>query len=41
MVDSSLEVFYGREERDREYAALLFDGTVRIADAIDGLGAGR
>jgi hypothetical protein len=41
VVDSSLEVFYGREERDPEHAALLFDGTVRIADAIDGLGAGR
>jgi hypothetical protein len=41
LVSSWLEVFYRREERDPEHAALLFDGTVRLAEAIDMLGAGR
>ena len=41
LVGSTLEVFYRREERDPEHAALLFDGTVRLAEAIDMLGAGR
>ena len=41
LVGSELEVFYRREERDPEHAALLFDGTVRLAEAIDRLEAGR
>jgi hypothetical protein len=41
LVNSSLEVFYRREVRDPEHAALLFDATVRVADAIDMLEAGR
>jgi hypothetical protein len=41
LVSSRLEVFYRREERDPEHAALLFDGTVRLAEAIDKLGSGR
>ena len=41
LVSSWLEVFYRREERDPEHAALLFDGTVRLAEAIDMLGSGR
>jgi hypothetical protein len=41
LVSSWLEVFYRREETDPEHAALLFDGTVRLAEAIDMLGAGR
>jgi len=41
LVGSTLEVFYRREVRDPEHAALLFDATVRVADAIDMLEAGR
>ena len=41
LVGSSLDVFYRREERSPEHAVLLFDGTVRVAEAIDRLGAGR
>lgn len=41
LAGSWLEVFYRREERSPEHATLLFDATVRLADAIDRLGAGR
>ena len=41
LVGSSLEVFYRCEERNGDHAALLFDGAVRLAEAIDRLGAGR
>jgi hypothetical protein len=41
LVGSSLEVFYRREVRDPERASRLFDATVRLADAVDMLGAGR
>lgn len=41
LVSSSLEVFYRREVRDPEHAARLFDATVRLADAVDMLEAGR
>jgi len=41
LVSASLEVFYGRDVRDPEHAARLFDATVRLADAIDMLEAGR
>ena len=37
LVSSSLEVFYGREERSPEHAMLLFDATVALADSIDRL----
>ena len=32
---STLEVFYGREERNPEHAVLLFDASVALADSID------
>ena len=32
---SSLEVFYGREERNPEHAVLLFDASAALADSID------
>jgi hypothetical protein len=35
VVSSWLEVCYRRDERDPEHAALLFEGTVRLAEAID------
>jgi hypothetical protein len=41
LVSSWLEVFYRREERDPDHAVLLFDGTVRLAEAIDMLETGR
>lgn len=41
LVGLSLEVFYRREVRDPEHAARLFDASVRLADAIDMLEAGR
>ena len=41
LVSSSLEVFYRRDVRDPEHAARLFDATVRLADAVDMLEAGR
>ena len=41
LIGSSLDVFYRREERDPEHAALLFDAATRLAEEIDRLGAGR
>lgn len=35
LAGSSLEVFYGREERSPEHAVLLFDATAALATSID------
>ena len=35
LVGSSLEVFYGREERSPEHAVSLFDASAALADSID------
>ena len=35
LVGSSLEVFYGREERSPEHAVMLLDATVALAESID------
>ena len=37
LVNSSLEVFYGREERSPDHAVMLFDATVALAQSIDRL----
>ena len=39
LVSSSLEVFYGREERSPDHALMLFDATVALAESIDRTGA--
>lgn len=41
LTSSWLEVFSRREERSPDHAVLLFDATVRLADAIDRLGDRR
>lgn len=41
LVGPILEVFYRRDVRSPEHAVLLFDAAVRLADAIDRVGAGR
>jgi hypothetical protein len=35
LVGSSLEVFYGREERSAEHAVLLLDASAALAHSID------